>query len=162
MNAVLAALKALDSVKIAEDDLETQGINTGRDWEHEGRYVSDQSLERDDPRSRPLGQRHRRRDGSRRRLGRRALVLARRADRRLPRRAARARSPTRARRPMPPRRRWASRSSARARSSRTRAAAVPIMYAADAAAKSAESAPPVKIGPVNVSAQVTVTYIYEP
>ena len=44
MNAVLAALKALDSVKIAEDDLETQGINTGRDWEHEGRYVSDQSL----------------------------------------------------------------------------------------------------------------------
>ena len=36
----------------------------------------------------------------------------------------------------------------------------PIMYAADAAAKTSESAPPVKIGPVNVSAQVTVTFLY--
>ena len=44
MNAVLAALKSLDSIKITDDDLETQGVNTSRDWEHEGRYLSDQSL----------------------------------------------------------------------------------------------------------------------
>ena len=33
--------------------------------------------------------------------------------------------------------------------------------AADAAGKSASSAPPVKIGPVTVSAQVTVTFVYD-
>ena len=38
----------------------------------------------------------------------------------------------------------------------------PIMYAAADAAAKRESAPPVQIGPVTVSAQVTVTYIYEP
>ncbi len=38
----------------------------------------------------------------------------------------------------------------------------PIMYAAaDAAGKAASSAPPVQIGPVTVSAQVTVTYVYD-
>ena len=44
MKAVIAALTSLDSVKIAQDDLVTQGVNTARDWEHEGRYTSDQSL----------------------------------------------------------------------------------------------------------------------
>jgi uncharacterized protein YggE len=37
----------------------------------------------------------------------------------------------------------------------------PIMYDA-AAAKTESSAPPIKIGPVTVSAQVTVTFIYDP
>ena len=36
MNAVLQALKSLDSVQIGDDDLETQGVSTSRDWEHEG------------------------------------------------------------------------------------------------------------------------------
>ena len=40
----VAALSALDSVKLGDDDLITEGVNTGRDWEHEGRYMSDQSL----------------------------------------------------------------------------------------------------------------------
>ena len=35
------------------------------------------------------------------------------------------------------------------------------MYAADAAAKASSSAPPVQIGPVTVSAQVTVTFAYD-
>ena len=36
------------------------------------------------------------------------------------------------------------------------------MYAADAAGKTSSSAPPVQIGPVTVSAQVTVTFVYYP
>ena len=35
----------------------------------------------------------------------------------------------------------------------------PIMYAAEAA-KASDSAPPVQVGPVTVSAQVTVTFVY--
>jgi uncharacterized protein YggE len=35
------------------------------------------------------------------------------------------------------------------------------MYAADASGKAASSAPPVQIGPMTVSAQVTVTFAYE-
>jgi uncharacterized protein YggE len=37
----------------------------------------------------------------------------------------------------------------------------PVMYAADAAGKAASSAPPVQIGPVTVSAQVSVTFVYD-
>ena len=44
MKAVLQALRSLDTVHIADADLETQGVNTSRDWEHEGRFISDQSL----------------------------------------------------------------------------------------------------------------------
>ena len=44
MKAVLQALRAMDEVRITDDDLQTQGVNTSRDWEHEGRFNSDQSL----------------------------------------------------------------------------------------------------------------------
>ena len=44
MKAVLQALRSLDSVHIADADLETQDVSTSRDWEHDGRFVSDQSL----------------------------------------------------------------------------------------------------------------------
>ena len=44
MKAVLAALRSLDTVHIADADLETQGVNTSPDWEHDGRFVSDQTL----------------------------------------------------------------------------------------------------------------------
>ena len=44
MKAVLQALRTLDGVQIADADLETQGVSTSRDWEHDGRFLSDQSL----------------------------------------------------------------------------------------------------------------------
>ena len=152
MNAVLAALKALSSVKIAEDDLETQGVNTARDWENEGRYVSDQSLGV---------------TSTSRRAG--AVIAAATAagadsvdgpsfslDEQtaayrdaLRGALADARSKADA-----AERRWASRSSARARSSRTRAAAARSCTPPTPPPRP-ESAPPVKIGPVTVSAQVT-------
>ena len=36
MKAILQALRSLQAVHIADADLETQGVNTSRDWEHEG------------------------------------------------------------------------------------------------------------------------------
>ena len=45
MKAVLAALRvARLGASSADADLVTQGVSTSRDWEHEGRFVSDQSL----------------------------------------------------------------------------------------------------------------------
>ena len=55
---------------------------------------------------------------------------------------------------------WVSRS-ASAMCTESSGGGGPIMYAADAAGKAASSAPPVQIGPVTVSAQVTVTFVYE-
>jgi uncharacterized protein YggE len=160
MKAVIAALTSLDAVKIAQDDLVTQGVNTSRDWEHEGRYVSDQSLgvTIHDP-------------------ARAGTVIAAAT-------AAGADSvdgPSFSLAEQKAAYRDALRSAlADARSKADAAAEAmgvtilgtstiaentggggPIMYAADAAAKSTESAPPVKIGPVTVSAQVTVTFLYQ-
>ena len=42
MNAVLAALRSLDSVKLSDSDLVTDGVNTSPDWEHKGSFISDQ------------------------------------------------------------------------------------------------------------------------
>jgi len=161
MNAVLAALKALDSVKIGEDDLETQGVNTSRDWENEGRYVSDQSL--------GITIHEPARSG--------AVIAAATAAG-----ADSVDGPSFSLDEQTAAYRDALRDAlADARSKADAAAGAmgvkilgtstivensggggPIMYAADAAAKRSESEPPVKIGPVNVSAQVTVTYIYDP
>jgi uncharacterized protein len=159
MEAVLAALKSLDSVRIAEADLATQGVNTNRDWEHEGRFVSDQMLS--------VTIHEPERAGSVI-----AAATAAGADSvdgpsfSLDEQTAAYRDALRA-------------ALADARSKADAAAGAmgvkilgtstvtennngggPIMYAADAAAKR-ESAPPIKIGPVTVSAQVTVTFIYE-
>jgi uncharacterized protein YggE len=161
MKAVLQALKSLDSVHITEADLATQGVNTSRDWEHAGRYLSDQSLAvtiHDPARSGAVI----------------AAATAAGADSvdgpsfSLAEQSAAYRDALRA-------------ALADARSKADAAAGAmgvrilgtstiaensngggPIMYAADAAAKSSASPPPVSIGPVTVSAQVTVTYIYEP
>jgi len=161
MEAVLSALKSLDSVQIAESDLATQGVTTSRDWEHEGRDLSDQSLgiTLHDPAKAGVVI---------------AAATAAGADSvdgqslSLDEQSAAYRDALRG-------------ALADARSKADAAAAAmgvkilgtstivensggggPIMYAADAAAKSSGSAPPVKIGPVTVSAQVTVTYIYDP
>jgi uncharacterized protein len=160
MNAVIAALKALSSVKIAEDDLETQGVNTARDWENEGRYVSDQSL--------GVTIHEPARAGS-------VIAAATAAG------ADSVDGPSFSLDEQTAAYRDALREALADARSKADAAATamgvrilgtstiventngggPIMYAADAAAKGSESAPPIKIGPVNVSAQVTVTYIYE-
>ena len=146
---------------ITDADLETQGVDTSRDWEHEGRYVSDQSLgiTLHDP-------------------ARAGVVIAAAT-------AAGADSvdgPSFSLDAQTAAYRDALRSAlADARSKADAAAGAmgvtilgtstivensggggPIMYAADAAKSSAAAAPPVKIGPVTVSAQVTVTYIYDP
>jgi uncharacterized protein len=160
MTAVLAALRALDTVKLSDDDLVTQGVSTGRDWEHEDRFVSDQSLSvtiHDPARS--------------------GVVIAAAT-------AAGADSvdgPSFSLEQQSAAYRDALRSAlADARSKADAAAAAmgvkilgtttisessggggPVMYAADAAGKSASSAPPVQIGPVTVSAQVTVTFVYD-
>jgi uncharacterized protein len=161
MEAVLAALKSLSSVHIAEADLETQGVTTSRDWEHEGRYLSDQSLGvtlHDPARAGTVI----------------AAATAAGADSvdgpsfSLDEQSAAYRDALRA-------------ALADARSKADAAAAAmgvkilgtstitenaggggPIMYAAADAAGKSSAAPPVKIGPVTVSAQVTVTYIYDP
>jgi uncharacterized protein len=160
MNAVLAALRALDTVKLSDDDLITQGVSTGRDWEHEDRYISDQSLSvtiHDPARSGVVI----------------AAATAAGADSvdgpsfSLEQQSAAYRDALRG-------------ALGDARSKADAAAAAmgvkilgtttisensggggPVMYAADAAAKSASSAPPVQIGPVTVSAQVTVTFVYD-
>ena len=44
MKAVLAALRTLDSRQYRRGRSRTQGVSTSRDWEHEGRFLSDQSL----------------------------------------------------------------------------------------------------------------------
>lgn len=160
MKAVIAALSSLDSVKIADDDLVTEGVNTSRDWEHEGRYVSDQALSVTihDP-------------------ARAGTVLAAATDAG----ADSVNGPSFSLAEQKAAYRDALRVAlADARSKADAAAGAmgvtilgtstiaesssgggPIMYAADAAAKSTESAPPVKIGPVTVSAQVTVTFVYQ-
>jgi uncharacterized protein len=160
MKAILQALRSLDSVHIADADLETQGVNTSRDWEHEGRFVSDQSLSvtLHDPAS----------SGE-------VMAAATKAG------ADSVNGPSFSLAEQSAAYRDALRSAlADARSKADAAAAAmgvrilgtttvsensggggPIMYAADAAGKSTSSAPPVQIGPVTVSAQVTVTFAYE-
>jgi uncharacterized protein YggE len=161
MTAILQALRSLSAVHIAEADLETQGANTQRDWEHDGRFLSDQSLSvtiHDPARAGEVM----------------AAATKAGADAvdgpsfSLAEQSAAYRDALRA-------------ALADARSKADAAAAAmgvqilgtttisenngggsPIMYAAaDAAGKSASSAPPVQIGPVTVSAQVTVTFAYE-
>jgi uncharacterized protein YggE len=160
MTAVLQALRALDTVKLSDNDLVTQGISTGRDWEHTDRYVSDQSLSvtiHDPARSGAVI----------------AAATAAGADSvdgpsfSLAQQSAAYRDALRS-------------ALADARSKADAAAAAmgvkilgtttisessggggPIMYAADAVAKGASSAPPVQLGPVTVSAQVTVTFVYD-
>ena len=142
---MLQALRSLDSVHIADADLETQGVNTSRDWEHEGRFVSDQSLSvtiHDPARSGEVM----------------AAATAAGADSvngpsfslaeqsAAYRDALRGRSPTPARRPTRPPRPWACTSWARD-DLRGERRGGPIMYAADAAGKSARSAPPVRSAP---------------
>jgi uncharacterized protein YggE len=161
MTAVLAALRSLGSVKLSDADLVTDGVSTGRDWEHEGRFVSDQSLSvtiHDPARSGVVI----------------AAATAAGADS--------VNGPSFSLEQQSAAYRDALRSAlADARSKADAAAAAmgvkilgtttisensggggPIMYAAaDAAGKSASSAPPVQIGPVTVSAQVTVTFVYD-
>jgi uncharacterized protein YggE len=160
MNAILQALRSLDSVHIADADLETQGGNTSPDWEHEGRFISDQSLSvtiHDPARAGEV------------------MAAATKAG------ADSVNGPSFSLAEQSAAYRDALRSAlADARSKADAAAAAmsvhilgtttvsensggggPIMYAADAAGKAASSAPPVQIGPVTVSAQVTVTFAYE-
>jgi uncharacterized protein YggE len=160
MKAVLQALRSLDTVHLADADLETEGVNTSRDWEHEGRFISDQSLSvtiHDPARSGEV------------------MAAATRAG------ADSVNGPSFSLAEQSAAYRDALRSAlADARSKADAAAAAmgvhilgtttisensggggPIMYAADAAGKSTSSAPPVQIGPVTVSAQVTVTFAYE-
>ena len=160
MKAILQALRSLDTVHIADADLETQGVNTSRDWEHEGRFISDQQLSvtiHDPARSGEVM----------------TAATAAGADSvdgpsfSLAEQSAAYRDALR-------------KALADARSKADAAAEAmgvhilgtttisessggggPIMYAADAAGKAASSAPPVQIGPVTVSAQVTVTFAYE-
>jgi uncharacterized protein YggE len=160
MNAVLAALRALTDPRIGVGDLATQGVNTSRDWEHEGRWLSDQSLGvtlHDPARAGTVI----------------AAATAAGADGvdgpsfSLDEQAAAYRDALRG-------------ALADARSKADAAAAAmgvrilgtstivegsggggPVLYAADAA-RSEKAAPPVEVGPVTVSAQVTVTYLYEP
>jgi len=160
MKAILQALRSLDSVHIADADLETQGVNTSPDWEHEGRFISDQSLSvtiHDPARAGEV------------------MAAATQAG------ADSVNGPSFSLAEQSAAYRDALRSAlADARSKADAAAAAmsvhilgtttisensggggPIMYAADAAGKAASSAPPVQIGPVTVSAQVTVTFAYE-
>jgi uncharacterized protein YggE len=160
MTAVLAALRGLTVVKLADDDLITDGVSTGRDWEHEDRFVSDQSLSvtiHDPARSGAVI----------------AAATAAGADSvngpsfSLDQQSAAYRDALRS-------------ALADARSKADAAASAmgvkilgttmisessggggPVMYAADAAGKAASSAPPVQIGPVTVSAQVSVTFVYD-
>jgi uncharacterized protein YggE len=157
MKAVLQALRTLDSVHIGEDDLETQAVGTSRDWEHEGHFLSDQSLSVTvhDPA----------RAGS-------VIAAATAAG------ADSVDGPSFSLAEQSAAYRDALRSAlADARSKAEAAAAAmgvqilgtstisessgggPIMYAASAA-KDSGSAPPIQIGPVTVSAQVTVTFVY--
>jgi uncharacterized protein YggE len=160
MKAILQALRSLDSVHIADADLETQGVNTSPDWEHEGRFISDQSLSvtiHDPARAGEV------------------MAAATKAG------ADSVNGPSFSLAEQSAAYRDALRSAlADARSKADAAAAAmsvqilgtttisensggggPIMYATDAAGKAASSAPPVQIGPVTVSAQVTVTFAYE-
>ncbi len=160
MKTVLAALRSLDSVHIADADLETQGVNTSPDWEHEGRFVSDQTLSvtLHDPAQ--AGE---------------VMAAATKAG------ADSVDGPSFSLAEQSAAYRDALRSALADARSKADAAATamgvhilgtttisesnggggPIMYAADAAGKAASSAPPVQIGPVTVSAQVTVTFAYE-
>jgi hypothetical protein len=160
MKAILQALRALGSVRIADADLETQGVTTSRDWEHEGRFISDQSLSVTihDPAA----------SGA-------VMAAATQAG------ADSVDGPSFSLDEQSAAYRDALRGAlADARSKADAAAAAmsvhilgtttisedtggggPIMYAADASGKAASSAPPVQIGPMTVSAQVTVTFAYE-
>jgi uncharacterized protein YggE len=160
MKAILQALRSLDSVHIADADLETQGVSTSPDWEHEGRFISDQSLSVTIHDPAHAGE---------------VMAAATQAG------ADSVNGPSFSLAEQSAAYRDALRSAlADARSKADAAAAAmsvhilgtttisensggggPIMYAADAAGKAASSAPPVQIGPVTVSAQVTVTFVYE-
>lgn len=160
MKDVIQALRSLSTVQIADADLETEGVNTTRDWEHDGRYISDQSLSvtlHDPARSGEV------------------MAAATKAG------ADSVSGPSFSLEEQSAAYRDALRSAlADARSKADAAAAAmgvhilgtttisesnggggPILYATDAAGKAASSPPPVQIGPVTVSAQVTVTFAYE-
>jgi uncharacterized protein len=160
MTAILQALRSLQAVHIAEADLETEGVNTSRDWDHEGRFISDQSLSvtlHDPARAGEVMAAATRAGADS--VGGPSFSLAEQsaAYRDALRRAlADARSKADA--------------AAEAMGvhilgtttiSENSGGGGPIMYAADAAGKSSSSAPPVQIGPVTVAAQVTVTFAYE-
>jgi uncharacterized protein YggE len=163
MNAVLGALRSLDSVKLSDSDLVTEGVNTSPDWEHKGSFISDQSLAvtlHDPTQSSAVI----------------AAATAAGADS--------VNGPSFSLEDQSAAYRDALRSAiADARSKADAAAEAmgvkilgtttvsengqsggPIMYAAAdvASAKSAATPPPVQIGPVDVSAQVTVTFVYAP
>jgi uncharacterized protein YggE len=160
MKAVLLALRGLDTVHIGDSDLETQDVSTSRDWEHDGRFLSDQSLSVTihDPAQ----------AGS-------VIAAATAAG------ADSVDGPSFSLAEQSAAYRDALRSAlADARSKAEAAAAAmgvhilgtstitesnggggPIMYAA-ADAKASGAAPPVQMGPVTVSAQVTVTFVYSP
>jgi uncharacterized protein len=161
MNAVLQALRSLPSPQIADSDLVTQSIDTSPDWQHEGRYVADQSLSvtiHDPAQSGKVI----------------AAATAAGADSvdgpsfSLAQQSAGYRDALRS-------------ALADARSKAEAAAAAmgvqilgttattensdqggPIMYAAASDMAGAEPAPPVQVGPVTVSADVTVTFLYSP
>jgi uncharacterized protein YggE len=161
MTAILQALRSLNSVHIADADLQTQGVNTSPDWEHQGSFISDQMLNvtiHDPARSGTV------------------MAAATQAG------ADSVSGPSFSLAQQSAAYRDALRSAlADARSKADAAAAAmgvhilgtttisensggggPIMYAAaDASGKAASSAPPVQAGPVTVSAQVTVTFAYE-
>ena len=160
MKSVLQALRGLDTVHIGESDLETQDVGTSRDWEHDGRFLSDQSLSVTihDPAQ----------AGS-------VIAAATAAG------ADSVDGPSFSLAEQSAAYRDALRSAlADARSKAEAAAAAmgvhilgtstitesnggggPIMYAA-ADAKASGAVPPVQMGPVTVSAQVTVTFVYSP
>ena len=144
-----------------DDDLVTDGVNTSRDWEHEGRFVSDQSLSvtiHDPARSGAVIAAATAAgadsvDGPSFSLAEQSAAY---------RDALRARSPTRARRPMPPPQAMGVKILGTTTISESSSGGGPIMYARRRAPrKAASSAPPVQIGPVTVSAQVTVTFVYD-
>jgi uncharacterized protein YggE len=160
MKAVLAALRSLDSVHIAPADLETRGVNTSSDWEHEGRFVSDQSLSvtLHDPAQAGEVMAAATKAGSDSVDGPSFSLAEQSAAYRDALRSALADA--------------RSKADAAAEAmgvhilgtttiTESNGGGGPIMYAADAAGKAASSAPPVQIGPVTVSAQVTVTFAYD-
>jgi len=164
MNAVLQALRSLDSVKLSDSDLVTDGVNTSPDWNNKGSFVSDQSLAvtiHDPARSGTVI----------------AAATAAGADS--------VNGPSFSLADQSAAYRDALRSAIGDARSKADAAAEamgvkilgttsvsengssggPIMYAAAdsvAAGKVASTPPPVQIGPVDVSAQVTVTFVYAP
>jgi uncharacterized protein len=161
MKAVLQALRAMDEVKITDADLQTQGVNTSRDWEHEGRFNSDQSLgvTIHDPAQAGAVISTATAAGADSVDGPSFSLDEQSAAYRDALRAALADARSKA---------DAAASAMGVRILGTSTIAEnsggggPIMYAAADASAKRESTPPVQIGPVTVSAQVTVTFVYEP